>query len=356
MYAVSEKKPPVIDLTPPDPLHEFPQDVRELLAMLTYRRPHKSASERRFINRFIRPLEVQQDDFGNLYKIVGPEEPTMLWSSHTDTVHRMAGQQKIAVGAGCVSLGEKETLSNCLGADCTAGVWLMMEMIRANVPGVYVFHRGEEVGSLGSHWISKNPPSWFAKLKFAIALDRRGTTDIITHQLSSRCASEAFATSLSRAMPSLNYKAAHGMFTDTAEYTGLIAECSNLSVGYYNEHTMRELLDLDHLVELRDALIALDQSTLACERIPGSTEYFVDDEDGYWAGSGKTRRWVRYRPRSRYRLPAPSLTRTSITSTKVRENAWVVADFLEMQGYSWEDIQDYNLARWQADYAKGRAE
>jgi hypothetical protein len=40
--------------------------------------------------------------------------------------------------------------SNCLGADCTTGVWLILEMIKANVPGVYVIHSDEEVGGKGA--------------------------------------------------------------------------------------------------------------------------------------------------------------------------------------------------------------
>ena len=45
--------------------------------------------------------------------------------------------------------------SDCLGADDGAGVFLMLEMIDANVEGTYIFHRGEERGGWGSSQIAE---------------------------------------------------------------------------------------------------------------------------------------------------------------------------------------------------------
>src|SRR5579863_7536935 len=93
--------------------------TRELLTMLTYMRPHNSATEKEFIKRYIEPTGAKSDGFGNLWLTVG--KSPILWSSHTDTVHKKPGTQRVLYGAGIASADN----SNCLGADCTTGVWLM---------------------------------------------------------------------------------------------------------------------------------------------------------------------------------------------------------------------------------------
>jgi hypothetical protein len=68
-----------------------------------------------------------------------------------------------------------------------------------------------------------------------------------------------------------------GSFTDSANYTGLIPECTNLSVGYESAHSTQESLDYFHLIGLRDSLLALDYSKLTVERTPA-----IDDYEDYW--------------------------------------------------------------------------
>jgi hypothetical protein len=53
-----------------------------------------------------------------------------------------------------------ERKPECLGADCAAGVALMVSMIHARVPGYYVFHDGEEQGCLGSRFLARRPCSY----------------------------------------------------------------------------------------------------------------------------------------------------------------------------------------------------
>ncbi len=81
------------------------------------------------------------DEVGNRVIAVGSlTKHPVMWSSHTDTVHRTAGTQKVLYGGGLLSLHEKSP-SSCLGADCTVGVWLMINMNRRNVPGLYIFQK-----------------------------------------------------------------------------------------------------------------------------------------------------------------------------------------------------------------------
>lgn len=238
-----------------------------LYAMLTYKRPHESDSEVAFIARFLTPLGIKPDLFGNLWRRVrakGGKPSPILWSCHTDTVHLSAGRQtcyKTPEGLLCIDAKE----SNCLGADDTAGVWLMSEMIRRQVPGLYVFHRGEERGGLGSHWIAKNTPERLAQSSFAIALDRAGTSDIITHQ-GYRTASDEFAEALAKILGGTYAADDSGTFTDTKSYTELIPECTNLSVGYDHQHTSGETQDEAFLWALLETLCSADFSGLPVVR------------------------------------------------------------------------------------------
>src|SRR3546814_16306749 len=79
-----------------------------------------------------------------------------------------------------------------LGADDGAGLWIMLGMIAAACPGLYLFHRGEEQGCLGSRWIERHTPELLANIDAAIAFDRAGLGDVITHQSYGRTCSAAF--------------------------------------------------------------------------------------------------------------------------------------------------------------------
>ena len=57
-----------------------------------------------------------------------------------------------------------------------------------------------------------------------------------------------------------------GMFTDTAVYVDFIQECTNLSVGYSQEHTINEKQSITHLIALRDKMVKFDWTKLVADR------------------------------------------------------------------------------------------
>ena len=239
--------------------------------MLTYCRPAYSKTDEAFIDKFIRPTGVVSDKVGNLVKIIG-DSPTVMWSCHTDTVHKKKGFQGIDFKGQYILRKDQFEKKACLGADDTAGVWLMLEMIRAKKEGMYIFHRAEEIGGKGSSHIEKNTPELLDGIKYAIALDRKGTRDVITHQGMMRCCSNEFASSLVDAI-GMKYKPDDtGSFTDTDNYTDLVGECTNLSVGYEHAHTSKETLDAGFLMRLRQRLVALDYSKLTEKRKKGEED------------------------------------------------------------------------------------
>lgn len=250
--------------------------IETYFEMLTYRRPMDSDTEERFIEKFLGPLGVERDEVGNIWKRIG--ETDVLWSSHTDTVHHTEGMQTLKITDKRVSLAE-DSNSNCLGADCGTGVFIMTEMIKANKPGLYVFHRGEERGAKGSCHIAKDK-TLLEGINKAIAFDRYGTTSIITHQ-GGRCCSDKFADSIIEQFDFMS-KDMNGIFTDTANYDHIVPECTNLSVGYDQHHSKSEFQDLEYLQFFIKKMIELDTNKLVVSRDP--TVSYVSDTDYHLYG------------------------------------------------------------------------
>jgi hypothetical protein len=59
-----------------------------------------------------------------------------------------------------------------------------------------------------------------------------------------------------------------GIFTDTANYTMHIPECTNVSCGYANEHSGSETLHMPTLMALRNQCLVLDWESLPTVRDP----------------------------------------------------------------------------------------
>lgn len=301
--------------------------------MLQYRRPAGSKTERRFIKRWLDPLGLDHDKKGNLYTRIG--NSNVMWSCHTDTVHYSGGLQKIALRGDFALLAKVEKESNCLGADDTAGVWLMREMILAGKPGLYIFHREEECGGHGSSFIAKNNRGLLDGVEIAIALDRKAYTSVITHQFT-RCCSDDFGYSLAAGLGEHWTLDDGGTFTDTANYADIIPECTNLSVGYGQAHSKDEYLHVPFLVDLKDQLLALDVGKLRVSRDPA-----IDDDDlAYWMRQQEPHGGSIYRPNHGARDVMFESYEPSYGSmaTLVREYPDEVADLLETYGISEDDV------------------
>ncbi len=251
-------------------------ELSTLLDMLTYCRPAGSQTDREFCARFIPPSALR-DLYGNYHVYIDNLDGSpsgILWSCHTDTVHRSDGRQTVrySPATGLVKLSKRSYRDkrNCLGADDTVGVWLCLQMIARGIPGHYTFHYGEERGGIGSGNLVAEDPTWFADARYVIALDRRGTQDVITNQAGDRSASDLFAYSLALELDQvgLDYRPSdRGIYTDSAEYMYHVPECTNLSVGYYAEHTIHEYLDTDHALRLLEGLCLVREDHLRSARL-----------------------------------------------------------------------------------------
>ncbi len=257
-----------------------------LVEMMTYRRPEGSKTQRKFCRRFLEPTFGKPDAFGNYIHIIG-DKPNLCFTAHHDTVHRQGGLQKLIVTNDVLSVSNNAD-SNCLGADCTTGIWLILGMIEHGIEGVYVIHAAEESGCQGSTSLVSYKPKWLDQLDAVISFDRYGQKSVITHQMGMRTASDTFAKSFASVvkMPLLQPDDG-GSYTDSNEYADIVSECTNISVGYYNQHTKNEIQDLEYADDLLIALCQADWSGLVFERDPSVVDDIWKGTDKYGYNYGK---------------------------------------------------------------------
>lgn len=227
------------------------------------------------------PDILQTDEFGNKYVQIG-DAPSTMFTSHLDTVTR----ESVAVTHVMDGDFIKTDGKSILGADDKAGVTVMLYMIEHNIPGLYYFFLGEEVGCVGSKKLSdfyknKEKPEHIKKV---ISFDRRGTDSIITFQGGGRCCSEEFGNALAAQLnlaskkvedndTVFNYKTdPTGVYTDSAQFMPVYPECTNVSVGYYSEHHTTERQNIKHLDNLAKACVHVDWESLPVKRDPKVVE------------------------------------------------------------------------------------
>jgi hypothetical protein len=109
---------------------------------------------------------------------------------------------------------------------------------------------------------------------------------VITHQSGVRTCSDEFAKSFADALdlPQLIGDDG-GSYTDSNEFIYHVSECTNISVGYYNQHTKNETQDLVYLDKLVTQLLAADWSKLVFVRDPDVYEtigYYNYDKYNYY--------------------------------------------------------------------------
>jgi hypothetical protein len=250
--------------------------MNKLLDILTFRREHNSEGEEAFIKKYLSNFQTFHDPNGEVIAYVYDNhyrkcKHNILWSCHIDTMHR-SNPTQITQEVYCDTFNTAfvDETADCLGGDDGGGIFLLLEMIEADIEGTYIFHRGEEKGCIGSKSMALNHEDFLKQFTHAIAFDRKGTTSIITHQAYGRCASDRFSQHMADLLGMGYILDDGGIYTDTAEYTHIISECSNVSIGYQSEHSNKETLDVNHVLKLRDKMISIewDQIDLTKEREP----------------------------------------------------------------------------------------
>lgn len=220
----------------------------------------------------ILPQNLDMDQYGNLYTKIGTSD--VMFTSHLDTATSALTNIKHVIDGNIIKTDGK----TILGADDKAGVTIMLYMIEKNIPGLYYFFLGEEVGCIGSKKLAEqHKTEKMPGINKVISFDRRGTNSIITFQASSRCCSDEFGESLSSMLNSVDSTFKYsidptGIYTDSAQFVSIYPECTNISVGYYSEHTFSERQDIEHLTKLAEACTKIDWNLLPVKRDPSKHE------------------------------------------------------------------------------------
>lgn len=281
---------PIIKRQQPPAAH-LPITKSHLLDILSLVRPANSQGEQvmvKYITDHLNALGVTPiiDSYGNISVNLLPTHETtsrVMFTAHTDTVHRDADttqhtQQLAYLDDAHEIVGlAADSQSACLGADDGTGCWVLLKLIEAKIPALYVFFRAEEIGGLGSEYYrtDKANTELLKSLTHCISFDRKGYHDIIVEQWAGRCASDtwatAFADELNGIDATISLSPNVGTFTDSANFTDIIAECTNISIGYDRQHTDQETQDLVFADKLVQALLQIDWLKQPSHRNPADT-------------------------------------------------------------------------------------
>ncbi len=257
-------------------------EVFKTLTQFTY--PHPQYEEvakevlEKELKRFGFEDTLRKDPYDNYYVAIGePQECTTMFAAHLDDVGVTYEPVRHVIRDHIV----RTDGNTILGADDKAGVLVLMNLMLHRKPGLYYFFVGEEVGRIGSTYAAHNWKNIFAghpamepykqALRAVVCFDRKGTSELITHQREERCASDDYAEALCNALKhahsSIHLKPSpHGLFTDSYSFRNIIEECINVSVGYTHAHSEYEEQDMRYLTALCEAVTHVDWNALPWTR------------------------------------------------------------------------------------------
>jgi hypothetical protein len=237
------------------------------------------------------PKNLTKDKFGNWYLTIGQSKT--LFTCHLDSycVEKVKVNHVIE---GDIIKTDKTTI---LGADNKAGVTVLLYLIEQNVPGTYYFFISEEpissAGWMGSGRLASDV-KFLKQFDRAIAFDRKHYGSVITRQMAQFCCSDEFADALIEGFKKQGVelkKDPTGYYTDTGNFIGVIPECTNISVGVWNEHHENEYVDIAYVEKVAKAAAKIDWNSLPKVRMSGP---WLKDEDNPRDVVGNMKKYSKY--------------------------------------------------------------
>lgn len=234
--------------------------------------------------------DLKKDSIGNYHKVIGNTET--LFACHLDNFCRREERVNHIIENNIIRTDE----TTILGAN-KAGVCVLLYLINNNVPGHYCLFVGEEPittdGCYGSYMFGKSFKSIF-KYKRAIAFDGKENSSLVTRQMAQSCCSNKFVNELIKRFSKnsiiLNADP-KSYYSDTSSFLESISECTNISVGIWNENSNKEYVDIDFVEKIAIASSKIDWESLPNIRIPKcflleekevDSEYISDYEYRLW--------------------------------------------------------------------------
>ena len=194
---------------------------------------HSQKSLKKLLYSEILPVFFEDEEltFEDGYIYAKGEIPIMLLA-HMDTVFRKPPT---------LFIHDKEnrllTSPHGLGGDDRCGVYGIIALLLSGQKPHILFTEDEEIGGVGAGKAAskmKKPEG----VKYLIQLDRRGTEDAVFYS----CDNKDFHSYVE----DFGFKKASGSFTDISTLMPTWDLCGvNLSIGYHNEHSKNEYVDLE---------------------------------------------------------------------------------------------------------------
>jgi hypothetical protein len=195
-------------------------------------------------------VDVQEDNYGNIYVTKGTSKMYPCLVAHTDTVHPIIPKFHLFRSEDVLfafnPLTGKQT---GIGGDDKVGVFVLLQAL-ADIPIMKaVFYRHEESGCHGSRYSIKNHKEWYADCGYVIEPDRRGYADAITNSGGVEITSQDFIDDITPFMEKYVYTEAVGLFTDvdTLVSYGIGVSTINFSCGYHAPHSSQEVVSISEV-------------------------------------------------------------------------------------------------------------
>ena len=188
----------------------------------------------------------------------------VLLVAHMDTVHKSI-PSVIHTENGIVSSPQG------IGGDDRCGVYSILQIIKERKCHV-LFAEDEEVGCIGTQKFIKTTlcPEVAEEINYMVEIDRRGSTDLVYYDNDNKEFHDFCANAT-------GYKKAWGSCSDISFLMDAMNRSGvNISSGYYNEHTLKETINLGEMEATIEAVKKLIDAT--CEK---PFEYV---EKQYWHG------------------------------------------------------------------------
>ena len=127
-----------------------------------------------------------------------------------------------------------------LGADDRAGVYAILQIVRSGLRPTVILTTDEEYGGLGADVLTQSFPECPTDLNYIIELDRRGKDDCVFYD----CDNPQF----------ISFIEDYGFTYEWGSFSDISVICPdwkvagvNLSIGYKNEHSVSETLNVSHM-------------------------------------------------------------------------------------------------------------
>lgn len=160
--------------------------------------------------------------------------------AHLDTVHRTPVSNIYHDEKKCVLWSPQG-----LGADDRAGVFSILKILEDGYRPSILLCTKEEAGGIGAAKLVKNHPKPLVKTNFLIELDRRGIEDSVFYEYDNPIFEDY--------INSFGFSTNWGTFSDISIISPVWKIASvNLSIGYFNEHSLTEILCYNHMFSTID--------------------------------------------------------------------------------------------------------